>query len=60
MLNSIVYKVEFLDGEIKKYAANVIAKSMLTQLDFEGFTTTMMEGIIDYDMDDNNAVHIRD
>eukprot|EP00957_Ditylum_brightwellii_P157467 11984550-Ditylum_brightwellii.AAC.1 len=33
---------------------------MLTQVDYEGFTTTMMEVIIDHDSDENTAVHIRD
>eukprot|EP00957_Ditylum_brightwellii_P030317 2296053-Ditylum_brightwellii.AAC.1 len=45
MLNSAVYEVEFPGGKVKEYAANVIAKNMLTQVDFEGFTTTMIEGI---------------
>eukprot|EP00957_Ditylum_brightwellii_P203527 15335063-Ditylum_brightwellii.AAC.1 len=40
MLNSTVYEVEFLDGKVKEYAGNVIAKNMLTQVDFEEFTTT--------------------
>eukprot|EP00957_Ditylum_brightwellii_P142780 10879341-Ditylum_brightwellii.AAC.1 len=33
---------------------------MLTQVDYEGFITTMMEGMIDHDRDENNAVHIED
>eukprot|EP00957_Ditylum_brightwellii_P170373 12967920-Ditylum_brightwellii.AAC.1 len=27
---------------------------------FEGFTTTMMEGIIHHDRDENTAVHMKD
>ena len=54
------YKVEFPDREVKEYAANVIAKIMLMQVDYEGFTTTMMEGIINHDRDENTAIHIRD
>ena len=60
MLSSTIYEVEFPDGEVKDYAANVIAENMLTQVDYEGFTTTMMEGIIDHDRDENTAVHIKD
>eukprot|EP00957_Ditylum_brightwellii_P034411 2610571-Ditylum_brightwellii.AAC.1 len=40
--NSTVYEVEFPEGEVN-------AKNMLMQVDFEGFTTTMMEEIIDHD-----------
>eukprot|EP00957_Ditylum_brightwellii_P136491 10409346-Ditylum_brightwellii.AAC.1 len=60
MLNSTIYEVEFPDGEVKDYAANVIAENMLTQVDYKGFTATMMEGIIDHDRDENSAVHIKD
>eukprot|EP00957_Ditylum_brightwellii_P196209 14950317-Ditylum_brightwellii.AAC.1 len=60
MLNSTVYKLEFPDREVKEYAANVIAENMLTQVNYEGFTTTMMEEIINHDRDENTAVHIRD
>jgi len=60
MLNSTIYEVEFPGGEVKEYAANVIAENMLTQVDYEGFTTTMIEGIINHDRDENTAVHIKD
>eukprot|EP00957_Ditylum_brightwellii_P192167 14628256-Ditylum_brightwellii.AAC.1 len=60
MLNFTVYKVEFPDREVKEFAANVIAENMLTQVDYEGFTTMMMEGIINHDRDENTALHIRD
>eukprot|EP00957_Ditylum_brightwellii_P052706 3995477-Ditylum_brightwellii.AAC.1 len=60
MLNSTVYEVEFPDKEVKEYAANTIAENMLMQVDHEGFTTTMMEGILDHDRDENTNVHIKD
>jgi hypothetical protein len=47
-LNSMSYEVEFPDGQIKEYAANIIAKNMLTQVDSDGYSTTMMEGIINH------------
>eukprot|EP00957_Ditylum_brightwellii_P201451 15325708-Ditylum_brightwellii.AAC.1 len=60
MLNSTIYEMEFPDREVKKYAANMIAENILTQVDYEGFTTTIMEGITDHDRDEKNDVHIRD
>ena len=55
-LNSIVYDVEFPDGNVKEYSANIIAENMLTQVDSDGFTMTMMEGIIDHKIDTDVAV----
>jgi hypothetical protein len=52
ILNSIVYEVEFPDGQAKEYAANKIAENMLTQVDSDGYSTTLMQGIIDYNKDD--------
>ena len=51
-LNSLVYEVEFPDGQVKEYAANVLAENMLSQVDSEGFSTTLFDGIIDYKKDD--------
>ena len=48
--------MEFSDGTIKEYAANVIAENMLTQVDNDGFTTMLMEGIVDYKKDPTVAV----
>ena len=56
VLNTMVYEVNFPDGYVKEYAANIIAKNMLTQVDSDGFTTTMMEGIVDYNKDEATAV----
>ena len=49
--NSIVYHVEFPDREIKEYAANGIAENMLSQVDNEGFTITLLDSILDYKKD---------
>eukprot|EP00957_Ditylum_brightwellii_P136417 10404647-Ditylum_brightwellii.AAC.1 len=59
MLNSTVYKVEFADREVKECAANVIAENIPAQVDYERFTITMMEIIINDDRDENTAVHKR-
>ena len=56
MLNSIVYEVEFPDGEVKEYAANVIAENILSQVDEEGFSLMMMEAIIDFKKDESVAI----
>ena len=55
-LNSIMYKVELADGRIKEYGANIIVENMLTQVDFDGFSLALMEGIIDYKHDDSTAI----
>ena len=47
-LNTTIYEVEFPNGEVKEYAAKIIANNMLTQVDSYGFYLTMMKGIIDY------------
>ena len=51
VINSIVYDVEFPDGEVKEYAANIIAENMLSQVDSEGFTLTLMDSILDVKKD---------
>jgi hypothetical protein len=35
-LNLMIYEVEFPDGQLKEYAANVIVENMLTQVDSDG------------------------
>jgi hypothetical protein len=60
ILNSIVYEVEFPDGQVKEYSANTIAENMLTQVDSDGFTLTLMEGIVDYRKDEATAVSKQD
>ena len=55
-LNTIMYQFEFDDGHIKEYGASIIAENMLTRVDEEGFSTTMMKCIIDYRKDDDVAI----
>ena len=55
-LNSIMYEVELADGRIKEYGANIIVDNMLTQVDSDGFSLALMEGIIDYKHDDLIAI----
>ena len=59
-LNSIIYDVEFPDGQVKEYAANNIAENMLTQVDSDGMSTTLMEGIVDHQRNEAKALHRQD
>ena len=51
--NSMIYEVEFPDGQVKEHAANVIAENILRQVDTEGFSTTLLDCIIDFRKDDS-------
>ena len=53
MLNSMVYDVEFPDGEIKEYSANIIAQNMYAQVDANGHHHTLLDSIVDYQKLDN-------
>ena len=55
-LNSIIYDVEFPDGQVKKYAANIITENMLTQVDSDGMSTTLMEAIVNQRSDYEKAL----
>ena len=55
-LNLIMDKVKLADGRIKEYGANIITENMLTQVDSNGFSLALMEGIIDYKHDDSIAI----
>ena len=51
----MVYKVEFPNGQVKECTANIIAENVLTQVDSEGHSSIMMEGIINYKRDESTA-----
>ena len=46
ILNSVTYDVEFPDREVREYAANVIAENLLSQVDDEGFTVTLLDSTL--------------
>ena len=54
--NSVLYEVEFDDGQVREYSANVIAESMLAQIDLDGFTLKLMEGVVDHKVDHALAI----
>ena len=60
LLNSIIYDVEFPDGQIKEYAANILAENMLSQVDSDGHSMLLMKGIIDHRKDAASAVPMND
>ena len=51
LLNTLMYDVEFPDGNIKKYAANIIAENVLVNCDSEGHYSNLMSCIIDHKSD---------
>ena len=55
-LNSIISDMEFPDGQVKEYAAIIIAKNRLTQVDSDGMSTTLMEAIVDHRRDEEKAL----
>ena len=59
ILNSIVCEVEFRDGQIKECAANVLAENLPSQIDSEGFSAALFDGILDW-CKDSNAVEMKD
>ena len=56
MLNTMVYYLEFPDGSIREYRSNVIYKNMYSQVDSEGFSHSVLSGILDF-VKDATAVH---
>ena len=43
VLNLLVYDVEFLEGAVKHYAANVIDENVLSQVESSGFCTQTLD-----------------
>ena len=53
LLNSLIYDVEFPDGSIREYAANVIAENMYSSLDENGFSKLILDCILEHSKDDS-------
>ena len=47
MLNTLVYEVQFPDGTLKHYSANIIAENILQQVDSAGHHSHTLEGILE-------------
>ena len=59
-LNTITYDVEFPNGQVKEYGANIIAENILTQVDSDGHSLSLMDSIIDHQRDLSQAILIED
>ena len=53
ILDSRVYEVEFPDGEVLEYAANVIAENLYSQIDEEGYHQVVFDDILDHKATEN-------
>ena len=52
-LDTRKYVVEFPDGEVSEYTANIIAENMIAQCDADGYDVRLLEAIIDHKKDGN-------
>ena len=59
-VNTITYDVEFPNGQVKEYGSNIIAENMLTQIDSDGYSLSLMDSIIDHKRDPSQAIPIED
>jgi len=51
LLDSSVYEVEFEDGTVERYTANIIAEHIYSQIDNDGYSREVLDEIIDHKMD---------
>ena len=52
ILNSIIYTVEFSDGEVREYSANLIAENMITYANLEEYSIVAFQSIKDQSRDE--------
>jgi hypothetical protein len=53
ILETRTYDIEFHDGTLKEYSANLIAKSIFAQVDDEGREYVLLQVMIDHSKDAN-------
>lgn len=53
MLNTINYDVQFPDGVIREYSANIIAQNLYSQVDVDGHNHDILDGILDFHKSDD-------
>ena len=51
----MVYDVEFPDGAVRKYASDIIAKNMFSQVKSDGFPSSILDDILDYANTDDDV-----
>ena len=44
----MVYDIEFPDGAVHEYAAKITAENIFSQVDYDGFDSSILDGSIDY------------
>ena len=47
----MLHDIEFPDGKIKVYSANIISENMYAQVDADGYVHNIIEEILDYKKD---------
>jgi hypothetical protein len=47
-----LYQVQFPEGQVEEYSANIIAQNLYPQLDSEGHRFVLLEDIVDYKRDE--------
>jgi hypothetical protein len=58
ILDSCTYEVEFPDGQVVEYSANIIAENMYTQCNTEGNQYLLLDEIIDWQKDESQAIKL--
>ena len=48
LLITMIYDVEFMDGNIREFGGNIIAENMYSQVDNDGYYRSILESIIDF------------
>jgi hypothetical protein len=56
ILDTHMYEVEFPDGQVVEYSANIIAENMYTQCDTEQNQYLLLDEIIDWQKDESQAI----
>lgn len=51
-----LYQVQFSDGHVEEYNANIIAQNLYSQIDKQGNQFTLLDAIIDYEKDEAVAI----
>ena len=52
LLDSSVYELEFENGDVEKYTANVIAEHIYSRVDADGTTVSILDEILEHKKDD--------
>ena len=55
LLNSIIYDVEFQDGRVREYGANIIAEAMYSTIDPNGHRSCKLDCIFNHQSDKRAA-----